>query len=243
MLKKYSTTASVLLLIFGQLISQDGIQLNTPEAYPSYTLFQNWNHTYLVDNCGTKVADWSEITQSSYHPKILPSGNLIHINNNEIVEHDWDGNIVKTTTTIQELNLDLIYEVTVLPNGNYMALGRRIESPDFFNTLGYNENSGNFSWDDTIVEIDPDTQELVWEWRISDHIIQERDSTLANYGSLSDNPQLLNVDAISTYDWTSRESFMINGFDYNPDLDQIALSVRKISEVIIIDHSTTTEAT
>ena len=34
---------------------------------------------------------------------------------------------------------------------------------------------------------------------------------------------------------------MINGMDYNVELDQIALSVRKISEVVIIDHSTTTE--
>ena len=32
----------------------------------------------------------------------------------------------------------------------------------------------------------------------------------------------------------------MNAIDYNPDLDQIALSVRGNSEVWIIDHSTTT---
>ena len=31
-----------------------------------------------------------------------------------------------------------------------------------------------------------------------------------------------------------------NGIDYNPDLDQIILSVRHVSELWVIDHSTTT---
>ena len=94
---------------------------------------------------------------------------------------------------------------------------------------------------DGVIEIDRNSGETVWQWLISDHVIQERDPMLANYGVLKDHPELLNMDAVSTVDWTSGESFMINGLDYNPELDQIALSVRKISEVIIIDHSTTTE--
>jgi hypothetical protein len=32
-----------------------------------------------------------------------------------------------------------------------------------------------------------------------------------------------------------------NAINYNPELDQIAMSIRQLSEIIIIDHSTTTE--
>jgi len=42
-------------------------------------------------------------------------------------------------------------------------------------------------------------------------------------------------------DWQVGEAFMINSFDYNSQLDQILISLRKMSEIIIIDHSTTTE--
>ncbi len=94
---------------------------------------------------------------------------------------------------------------------------------------------------DVVVEIDRSTGRVVWEWRIVDHLVQQRDPNAGNYGEVKNNPELLNIDAISTYDWNRGESFMINGMDYNAALDQIVLSIRKISEIVIIDHSTTSE--
>ena len=92
-----------------------------------------------------------------------------------------------------------------------------------------------------VLEIDPDTETIVWQWNIKDHMIQQRNPQIANYGIVADNPRKLDMDAILNFDWQQGESFMINGFDYNEDLDLLALSVRKLSEVIIIDHSTTTQ--
>ena len=228
-------------IAFSSLVNAqfEGTQLNTPEALPSYTLYQNFNLTYVVDNCGGIVAEWPNIENSRFHPKLLPNGNIIHITGNQIVEHDWEGNRLRSTSV--EADLELIYEVILLPNGNYLSAARRVVSGDFFTDLGYSEAAELFTWNDAVVEINPEDGSIVWEWRISDHIIQQRDQNLPNYGILEENPQLLNVDAISAFDWTTRESFMINGMDYNPELDQIALSVRKMSEVIIIDHSTTAE--
>ena len=227
-------------LFIANLYSQSGIQLNTSEALESLTLYQNRDDTYLVDNCGNLVNRWAGLDDTDNHPKLLPNGHIVYIEDNAIYERDWDNNIVRTTD-YNATNLRLDYEVILLPSGNYLCLGRRIQPLSFFEELGYNLNLSDYEWDDTVVEIEPETGAIIWEWRISDHIIQERDASKMNFGVVADNPQLLDVDAISDFDWDHEESFMINGMDYNPELDQIALSVRKISEVVIIDHSTTLE--
>jgi hypothetical protein len=49
------------------------------------------------------------------------------------------------------------------------------------------------------------------------------------------------VDLDYTADPTTADLFHVNSVDYNPALDQIALSVRNFSEVWILDHSTTTQ--
>ena len=120
-------------------------------------------------------------------------------------------------------------------------MGRKDFSLQNFADIGYEISGGALPTEvDVVVELDKDTGVIVWEWNISDHVIQQRNANDPNYGILKDNPQLLNMDAILTYDWQEVESFMINGMDYNPELDQIILSVRKMSEIVIIDHSTTT---
>jgi hypothetical protein len=82
--------------------------------------------------------------------------------------------------------------------------------------------------------------------------VQDYDPDVANYGSVADNPQLMDVNFVVSNprgggrngsdaaprgikDWTH-----VNGISYNPELDQIMLSYNTASELNIIDHSTTT---
>jgi Secretion system C-terminal sorting domain/Arylsulfotransferase (ASST) len=53
--------------------------------------------------------------------------------------------------------------------------------------------------------------------------------------SISENPQLLNINYKNTKDWIH-----MNGIDYNPILDQITFSSHNLNEWYVIDHSTTT---
>src|SRR6185369_16931991 len=49
------------------------------------------------------------------------------------------------------------------------------------------------------VEIKPTGQktgDIVWEWRSWDHLIQDLDKTKANYGNVSDHPELFDVNYI-----------------------------------------------
>ena len=87
---------------------------------------------------------------------------------------------------------------------------------------------------------------IVWEWHIWDHLIQDADSTLPNFAVISEHPGLQDVNygnAGSNQgpggpngDWKH-----YNAIDYNEALDQIVISSRHHDEIYIIDHSTSTE--
>lgn len=77
-------------------------------------------------------------------------------------------------------------------------------------------------------------REVVWEWKVWDHILQDKDTAKANYqSSIINHPELLNVNYKIIKDWIH-----MNGIDYNPMLDQIAVSSHNLNEWYVIDHST-----
>lgn len=77
----------------------------------------------------------------------------------------------------------------------------------------------------------------MWEWKFKDHLIQDFDATKLNYGVVENHPELLHLN----FDNGSYDNYThANGLDYNAALDQIVISARHLSEIFIIDHSTTT---
>ena len=95
-------------------------------------------------------------------------------------------------------------------------------------------------WPDHIIEVDPDSNSVVWEWHVWDHIIQDDDSSKANYGVVSNHPELVNINYPIGPNTDGGDWLHINAVDYNAELDQIMLSVHHFGEIWIIDHSTTT---
>lgn len=238
---KSTIVAITVFLSFQVGISQNGIQLNTDEASEGFALFETFFESFLVDNCGRIVNRWPTVRGTVLHAKLLENGDIIYIQDSRVIVKDWDDNFV-SLTSYDNPDLVLVYEVIVMSNGHYLCLARENLDVEDFIDLGYTYDTGNNPRRiDVVIEIDPDTETIVWQWNIKDHMLQQRDENLANYGIASENPRKMDMDAIAQFDWTSGESFMINGFDYNEELDLLALSVRKMSEVIIIDHSTTTE--
>lgn len=80
---------------------------------------------------------------------------------------------------------------------------------------------------------------IVWEWDIKNHLIQDFDATKDNFGVVSQNPNKLDINftngMLGNSNWLH-----INSVQYNENLNQIVLSSRNLSEIWIIDHSTTT---
>ncbi len=118
-----------------------------------------------------------------------------------------------------------------VPVAQAVALGRNPE---------HVAENGDF-WFDGIIEFNPMTAEIVWEWSMRHHIVQDFDPGRPNYGVVAEHPEKLDINAIHfnmdgsvNSDWTH-----VNAMDYDPEHDQIIFSSNYLSEVYIIDHSTT----
>ena len=127
-----------------------------------------------------------------------------------------------------------------------MLIAWEVKTVSELTQAGY-DGATTDKWPSHFVEIAQNGSggQIVWQWNIWDHLIQDHDSNKDNYGVISNHPELVDINMISATGggppgMNSGDWFHVNGIDYNKDLDQIAFSSRHASEVYIIDHSTTT---
>ena len=251
------------LAIVGALIGQDqeqtvGLFLNTPAAAPGYTLFapMSYNVTYLIDNNGELVQSWPSEYRPGLSVYILENGDLLrtriiqgqlfqtggHGGGVEII--DWDGNLVWEFDYFSDQYWQH-HDIESLPNGNVLLIAweHKADATAIANGRNPNMLAGSQQpfgfWPDHIIEVNPESNSIAWEWHVWDHLIQDYDSSKVNYGVVSDHPELVNLNYPSGPN-TSGDWLHINAVDYNAELDQIILSVHHFGEIWIIDHSTTT---
>jgi len=231
-----------------------GLIQNSPEAYNGYTLFSNNEITYLVDNCGDLVHTW----QSQYPPGnslyLLENGNLLRTARisgdfsgggigGRIELFSWEG-ILLWAYEHASFDYHHHHDIEPLPNGNFLLVAWERMTPNEAIAAGRNTATitDDGIWPEQIVEIEMvgnSGANRVWEWHLRDHLIQDFDETKENFGVVADHPELVNFNyppGNNIADWNH-----VNGFSYNADLDQIAISAHRFDEIWIIDHSTTTE--
>ena len=218
-------------LLYWQSSSTDGYSLFSPEINKK---------VYLIDNCGQKINEWNFTGVPTQTCHILPDGNLLRAGYNAIEIRDWENNVVWSYDK-QAHNLKQHHDIHPLPNGNILCLVSDVYGTSQMIAQGRNPALlDNFFRLDKIVELHPvgtNSASVVWEWKFIDHLIQDYDNTKLNYGVVADHPELLdlNFDNDETEDFTH-----CNTVEYNAGLDQIMISSRNLSEIYIIDHSTTT---
>jgi len=235
-----------------------GLFLNTAAAAPGYTLFapMSYNVTYLIDNNGELVQSWSSEYRPGLSVYILENGDLLrtriiqgqlfqtggHGGGVEII--DWDGNLVWEFDYFSDQYWQH-HDIESLPNGNVLLIAweHKADASAIANGRNPNMLAGSQQpfgfWPDHIIEVNPESNSIAWEWHVWDHLIQDYDSSKVNYGVVSDHPELVNLNYPSGPN-TSGDWLHINAVDYNAELDQIILSVHHFGEIWIIDHSTTT---
>jgi hypothetical protein len=236
-----------------------GLILSDSAAFNGYTLFSPIPYpvTYLIDNDGMLVHSWERTdrvagmayfleTGELLRPSRIPNQNFNTSGAGGFVELiDWEGN----TTWEFTYNSDQYrphHDIEPLPNGNVLMIAWELKT--YAEAIAAGRDTALLVdgelWPDHIIEVEPTGPSggnIVWEWHVWDHLIQDFDSTKENYGVVADHPELIDLN------WDPggnnagiADCIHSNAIDYNEELDQIMLTVRKFSEIWIIDHSTTT---
>jgi hypothetical protein len=236
-----------------------GLIRNDPGAYSGYTLISplQSTSTFLIDMEGRVVKTWEAGSTPSSLAYLLESGNLLRAGlapnaafrtagtGGKMQEFDWNGELVwdfayGTATITQH------HDFARLPNGNIILLVKVKKTAAEAIAAGRIPSTveGTEVQPDSLIEIKPSGKnggEVVWEWHLWDHLIQDHDKEKANYGDVAAHPERVDINFNVTAgrranpDWTH-----FNAVAYNADLDQVVVSLRNFSEIWIIDHSTTT---
>jgi len=242
--------------LLAQSVQTVGLLQNDPGSSDGYTLFNSLRGTttYLMNNDGLEVRSWESnyvVGNSVYFLEdgtLLrtadPGGNPVFISGGDaglIEQYDWDGNII-WEFLYSNSDVRHHHDIAPMPNGNVLILAWELVTGADAIQAGRDPNllSSGVLWPEHIIEVEPvgtNGGNIVWEWHIMDHVIQDIDPTKDNFGVVADHPELLNLNYASSPgpDWMHG-----NAIDYNADLDQIILNSPYLGEFWIIDHSTTT---
>jgi len=263
--------------------SKRGLLKKSEDATEGYVLFSPsvGVKTYIMNMEGNIVHQWDgEI--NTMHSYLQENGNLFRLERDIdfptfaaggqagiIREYDWEGNKLWEFELADDDEL-LHHDFEVMPNGNILAISYHAKTPEQAIAAGRKpESLGKAGiWPDKIIEIKPNRPnggEIVWEWHMWDHLVQDVDSTKANYGVIADNPRKIDINvhteelrvmpkeqieqmkqmggatSNATFDNQNSDITHTNAIAYNETLDQIVISVPHYNEIFVIDHSTTTE--
>ena len=238
-----------------------GLVANKPGALRGYTLYSPMTQeaTYLVDMKGNVVHQWFHDNQPGLYQYLGEDGSLLRAGRirretrfqdangwgGVIEKLDWDGNRLWRFEYADDNHLQH-HDIEELPNGNVLILAWEYHGRDDAIAAGRDPDllPDGEVWADSVAEYDPVAGRIVWEWSVWDHLVQDHDSTKANFGVVADHPEKVDVnfspkEPLQTpgeADWNHA-----NSVDYNAELDQIVISLRSFSEIWVVDHATTTE--
>lgn len=228
------------------------------KAFDGYNLLypHNQPHVYLLDNCGEIVHVWEDTPNSrpGNTAYLLEDGRLVKTKRPAIIAgdaiwaggggatveiRDWNNNL-EWSYTINNDSMRMHHDIEVLPNGHILMIVWELKTAQEALEAGRDPDllTDGELWPDFIREVNPKTDEIVWEWHVWDHLIQDYDATKSNYGVVEENPQRVDINwdtSNGADDWMHT-----NSIDYNPETDQIIISVPTFNEFWIIDHSTST---
>lgn len=251
-------TLFVILLSVAKLSAQRTVGLLTHDhqSEDGYVLFPPLSSktTYLLDKCGRQIRNWVSSYQAGNCAYLLPDGSLIRAGNagntvfatgpaGGVIEiFDWNGSLKWTYTLSDNLQCQH-HDLTVLPNGHILAIAWEYKTRAEALAVGRESSRlGGSLWSEKIVELEPfagDSARIVWEWKAWDHLIQNVDPSKPGYDSIRNHPERININ-FSSPNLMNPDWIHLNGIAYNADLDQIVVSSYFMSEIWIIDHSTTT---
>jgi hypothetical protein len=224
------------------------------EVFEGLTLIsgRSASETLLINNNNDTLNVWNSIPIPNSICYLNPDSTLIcpHLKLNadsqsdggRYVKYDWYSNILWEYELPDSICLPH-HDISLLPSGNILSICTEYKNINEVQNMGYVSEIDSLFGFDMILEIEPigiDNANIIWEWKVSDHLIQDIDSNLQNYGIVVEHPELLDIN-MSTNSSTTLDWLHSNCVSYNEDLDQIVMSSRFSNEFYVIDHSTSVE--
>ena len=247
----------ILLITINFVFSQNTV--GTTEIsegfYEGFTLFTVSTETYLINNCGEVINQWTSNFPPGNAVYLLEDGSILRAGRTGsgditfggqggVIEiYDWDGNLTWQyfyDTPMMRQH----HDVFPMPNGNVLILAAtRVTNAEAIQA-GRDPSllSQTDLYNEQIIEVIPvglNSATIVWEWNVKDHVVQDFNNTKDNFGDVSLSPEKLNINFLNGGSGGSNW-LHFNSIQINPVLDQIVISSRNLSEIYIIDHSTTT---
>jgi len=292
---------------FKALRGPRGLRVRAEGAFEGYTLVMPLVSTkvHLIDLAGDVAHTW----ETGYAPGgwcyLLDDGSLLHAGRQD-KEPKFRGGGIGGIIRRLAPNGDVLWrfdfandahcqhhDLEPLPNGNFLFIAWESISAEAARALGRRPDAVGAAglWPDAVFELrptPPEGGELVWSWHAKDHLVQDVDPTLPNYGAIADFPQRIdiNFDYVPPSKVTDEERLAeadrkkqmaafgygggdedeedvdaadarpadpklnkweksgdwlhTNAVDYNAEHDLIVLSSPDLSQIFVIDHSTTT---
>ncbi len=255
---KLPSTLVVVLFFSTQLFAQTvGLtQHNSGSIDDGFVLFAPISNTttYLIDKCGKEINSWPSQYRPGQSVYLLEDGTLLRSGNANnanfdaggkggIIERiDWDGNVI-WSFTISDITKCQHHDIKWMPNGHILVIAWESKAASEAISEGRDPSLVTATvWSEQVLELEPigtNGANIVWEWHLWDHLIQDHDANLPNYGTVADHPELLDVNFKASA--TNEDWIHLNSIDYNVERDEVLLSSHSFNEVWIIDHSTTTQ--
>lgn len=235
-----------------------GLLKKTADACPGYTLVSplSSHRSFLLDGDGKTVHFWQADRKPGQASYLLEDGSLLRAGKTDdffqfpatagsggrIQKYNWAGELTWDFVTSSAYRMSH-HDLAPMPNGNVLCIVWESYLREVAEQAGRTPTrlSGDVLWLEAIFELKPkglNGAEVVWRWSLLDHIVQDWDETKDNYGNPAERPELVDINFMhrSVADWVH-----MNSIDYNAELDQIMVGSRSLSEIWIIDHSTTKE--
>ena len=242
------------------------IHYDPAKASQGYTLFSPFRgkNTYLIDMHGNVVHYWpypegwsspgAEAVEK--HARLLRDGTLFRgtVNRNAppraaggmggagYQQYNWDGELLWEHVE-ERPGYTAHHDFVVIWNPKLeqrtlLYIATKQKTHDEVMALGADPSlSENYqSSPEGIVEVDMDGN-VVWEWNLSDHVVQDIDPSLSNYGIVSENPGKMDINFSNS--GVSGGWIHGNALDYNETLDHLVINNSTYSESYIIDHGAT----
>lgn len=237
------------ILILASLLLMPITPLTLEEDVMLYAPMQSKN-AYLINREGEVLNKWTSDHYPGISTYLLEDGSILYTtklgiamgSGGGVQKWSWDNKKLWDFEYYDSIVL-AHHDIEPLPNGNVLMIAWEKKSYSQSIQAGCDPERltyGSLS-PDHIIEVKQTglyTGDIVWEWHVWDHLIQDFDPTKDNYGVVADHPELININygGMLFGDWTH-----INSIDYIEEYDHILLSSRHMNEIWIIDHGITTE--